>query len=68
MPKSAPHHSVVAPILAIFVVLLISLAVGVNYGWISTATVAGLTVTGLSFLAGLALVAAISVYAFEETR
>lgn len=60
-----PHT--VSAVLGIVTALLVGTAVGVLYGYLPSAAVAGLTATGLGFLAGLAFVAACGAYIVEGT-
>lgn len=54
--------------LGLVAVLLFALAVGVQYGYIASATLGDLTVAGLAFFGVLAAIAAIVFYSLEEPK
>jgi hypothetical protein len=60
-----PTHAGAA-LIGLLTFLLVALAVAVNYGYLASATVAGLTATGLGALAALAMGAAVGVYVLED--
>jgi len=63
-----PASHTVSAILGVVTFLLAAVAVAVTEGWLASATVAGLTPTGLGFLAGVAFIAAAGAYLVEESN
>lgn len=58
------HH--VASVLGAVAALIVGLAIGVDYGYLSSSTVGGLTVAGLVVFAALTISAAIAAYVIED--
>jgi hypothetical protein len=61
-----PHT--VSAVLGIVTALLVGLAVGVTYGYVPSASVDGLTGSGVAWLAGLGFIAAAGAYLVEEAN